>query len=200
MCQNGALERPFDGSVTPPYRLRAPTVSPPCPLPTRSGTLSAPFWHSWGCPRRSNAGRNETGVMGCRRKPFGLTFRWVGRCLPALRSQDTSASPSLSGDGSSAFGARHIASLAQPGRSRQLVVHAGRGKWLPASKPAWRRGLVDGPEREGVFILHEHVPACDNGVAVGVGVGHFIARDLLVFLVAGFEDREFALGCERQQD
>ena len=200
MCQNGALERPFDGSVTPPYRLRAPTVSPPCPLPTRSGTLSVPFWHSLGCPRRSNTGRNETGVLGFQMKPFGLTFRWVGRGLLALRSQDTSASPSLSGDGSSAFGARHIPSLVQPGRSCQFAVNPGRGKWVPASKPVWRCGSVDGPEREGVFILHEHVLACDDGVAVGVGVGHFIARDLLVFLVAGFEDGEVAFGCERQQD
>ena len=171
VCQNGALERPLDGPATPPYRLRAPTVSPPCPLPTGSGTLSAPFWHSWGCPRRSNAGKNEAETMGFRRKPFGLTFRRAERCLSAVSSQGSSASPSLGGDGSSAFGARHIPSLAQPERSRQLAVHAGRGKWLPASKPAWRRGSVDAPECEGVFILHEHVLACDHGVAVGVGVG-----------------------------
>src|ERR1035441_8560298 len=123
VCQNGALERPLDGPATPPYRLRAPTVSPPCPLPTGSGTLSAPFWHSWGCPRRSNAGKNEAETMGFRRKPFGLTFRRAERCLSAVSSQGSSASPSLGGDGSSAFGARHIPSLAQPERSRQLAVH-----------------------------------------------------------------------------
>ena len=185
--------------MAPQHHLSA-SVSPPCPLPTRSGTLSEPFWHSLGCPRRSNAGRNETGVLGFQMKPFGLTFRWVGRGLLALRSQDTSASPSLGGDGSSAFGARHIPSLVQPRRSCQFAVNPGRGKWVPASKPVWRCGSVDGPEREGVFILHEHVLAGHNGVAVSVGVGHFIARDLLVFLVAGFEDGEVAFGCERQQD
>ena len=200
MCQNGTLERPLDDPASPPYRHRAPTVSPPCPLPTHSGTLSAPFWHSWGCPRSWNAGGNEAVVMGLRRKPFGFTSRQVGRGWLALRSQDTSAPPSLSGDGSPAFGTRHIPSLAQPERSRQLAVHEGREKWLPAPKPAWRCGSVDAPECDGIFILHEHVLACDHGIAVGVGVGHFIARDLLVFLVAGFEDGEVAFGCERQED
>ena len=60
--------------------------------------------------------------------------------------------------------------------------------------------LVDVPEREGVFFLHEHALARGDGVGVGLGVGDFIRGKLLVFLVARIENDEFALGGEREQD
>ena len=54
--------------------------------------------------------------------------------------------------------------------------------------------------REGVFFFHEHALTRRNGVGVSFAIGHFIQSKLLVFLVAGFEDKQFPFGCERQQD
>ena len=56
MCQIGTREGRIEGVATLPSPLRAPTVSPPCPLPTPKVTLSVPFWHSSACPGHSGAG------------------------------------------------------------------------------------------------------------------------------------------------
>ena len=89
---------------------------------------------------------------------------------------------------------------AQRGLTQVRATPRPPGRRTFAPKPARRRGLFDVPEREGVFFLHEQALAGGDGVGVGFGVGHFIAGKLLVFLVARFEDGEFALGGERQQD
>ena len=51
VCQNGTLEGPLEGAVTPPFHHRIPSMPPPCPLPTQIVTLSVPFWHSSGTVR-----------------------------------------------------------------------------------------------------------------------------------------------------
>src|ERR1035441_387312 len=68
VCQNGTLEALLCEAVTPPFPLRAPTVSPPCPLPTRKVTLSVPFWHSSEYSEHSKAG----GVCGVPEEAFSL--------------------------------------------------------------------------------------------------------------------------------
>ena len=75
MCQNGTLEALLDDTGAPPFPHRVPSVSPPCPLPTRPGALSVPFWHSSGCPRHPRACKRQVRLMGSHSNPFSLTRR-----------------------------------------------------------------------------------------------------------------------------
>ena len=52
---------------------RAPTVVPPCPLPSPKVTLSVPFWHSSGYPGPSVADEGCGVTAELRVKTFRLT-------------------------------------------------------------------------------------------------------------------------------
>src|ERR1017187_1584887 len=97
-------------------------------------------------------------------------------------------------------GTCEVKARCKPGTNRAQPAPTALGRRVCSSKPDLWRGLVGVPEREGVFFLHEQALAGGDGVGVGLGVGDFIRGKLLVFLVAGFEDGEVALGGEREQD
>jgi len=93
--------------------------------------------------------------------------------------------------------------LQAPDKAFQINLNARSkppARRVRAAEAGWRGELVDAPEREGVFFLHEYAFAGGDGVGVGLGVGDLIVGQLLVFLFVRFEDGEFTLGGERQQD
>ena len=89
MCQNGTLVALLQDPATPPFPHRSPTIVPPCPLPTKTVTLSVPFWHTSGYPTYWRADDRLVGVAGLQRKPFRLTVTWVwSSCAAPGRPHD----------------------------------------------------------------------------------------------------------------
>src|ERR1035438_1519901 len=86
VCQNGTLERPLQGIVTPPFPLRIPTMPPPCPLPTQNVTSSVPFWHCSGTVRDVQGTRRQVRIAALLTNRFRLTFRqWISSQIPAAQ-------------------------------------------------------------------------------------------------------------------